>query len=805
MMRLPNPMPRMNLLPFMMLSCLLLVTVAPDSTAQLVNIPLTPDLANSSASGFGGNMANTTSDPFPYNPDAPTASLPGTDWNPATHFHGNGGNPTLYWSLDEILWTDGADLQFDFYGRTNCCPDRDNNYDIALLTGGPTGTVVHQVTGNNAPDAGNPANYLRTNLGAGLSPGQSFDTVRITGNNGNFTVAEIRMAANLTPTSIASFSATPATVPSNAPVIFTWEFNAAATAATIVPSSGDLASLIGNVLPQTNAGAGSTVLDPGPVETTTYQLTVTVDGEDSTALLTISVDNNPIISSFEADQTTITAGTDITLTWDVTNSNDLKINGSPLDPAVNSVVLSPLVSTIYTLEATNANGMASSSISISVQDIPDPDAQLETIPLTPDLVASSPSGFGGNLTNTTSDLFAYDPNDPFGTLPTTDWNPATHYHGPGSNPTLYWSFEELTWGSGSDLRFDFYGRTGCCPERDNNFDIALLTGGPNGTVVAEVLGNNAPDNDSNRLRINLGAVLAPGDRFDTLRITGNDGNFTIAEIRLAGLLRSESLVRITDVRFNGSTTELAISWESDPGYLYNIRGASEPADAGEPATWDLILENIEATPPENTSAIPIDPGADPFSLFVVERFPKPPVTILEENFDAGDPGWTAGFAAADLSKNTVWEMGDPALGGAPLTGPPTAFSGANCYGTNLIANYGIESEIWLRSTPFFLPSAPYADLTFRQWVDIDPFETGSPLDHGQVRVLAAADLSEIGAIDMNISGLDPVEWTEFSGEFPDSALGQEVILEFRFLSDNDGIFDQSGWYIDNVAVSAPAP
>ena len=793
----------MNLLPFMMLSCLLLVTVAPDSNAQLVNIPLTPDLANSSASGFGGNMANTTSDPFPYNPDAPTASLPGTDWNPATHFHGNGGNPTLYWSLDEILWTDGADLQFDFYGRTNCCPDRDNNYDIALLTGGPTGTVVHQVIGNNAPDAGNPANYLRTNLGAGLSPGQSFDTVRITGNNGFFTVAEIRMAANLTPTSIASFSATPATVPSNAPVIFTWEFNAAATAATIVPSSGDLASLIGNVLPQTDAGVGSVVLDPGPVETTTYKLTVTVDGEDSTALLTISVDNNPIISSFEADQTDIIAGSDLTLTWDASNFEELTLNDSPIDPGTTSITLQPLFSTTYTLEATNASGIISSTISISVRDIADPNAQLTSIPLTPDLLASSPSGFGGSMANTTSDPFAYNPNDPFGTLPTTIWSPATHYHGPGSNPTLYWTFEEITWGSGSDLRLDFYGRNGCCPDRDNNFEVALLEGGPNGRVVGEVLGNNAPDNDSNRLRINLGAVLTPGDSFDTVRIIGNNVNFTIAEVRLAGLIRSESPVKITDISFDSGESELSITWESALGYLYNIRGSTEPASAGAPATWELLLEGLEATPPMNTAALSIDPGATPFSLYVVERFPKPPVTLLAEDFEGGDPGWTTGFAPTDLSRNTAWEIGNPS--GGPLTGPANASSGTNCYGTNIGTNYGIESNTWLRSPAFVLPAVPFATLSFQQWVDIDPFETGSPLDHGQVWVLAASDLSEIGAIEMNISGLDPVEWTEFSGEFPEAALGQEVVLEFRFLSDNDGIFDQSGWYIDDVAVSAPSP
>ena len=794
-------------------------SLAPASDAQLVAIPLTPDLANSSlndpvtgASAHGSNLLNATSDPFAYDPDNPTANLPATQWSGATHYHGNGGNPTIYWTFDEIRWGDGSDLQFDFYGRTGCCPDRDNNYDVALLTGGATGTIVHEVSGNNAPDAGNPANYLRTDMGAGLAAGQSFDTIRIVGNNGNFTIAEVRLAGSIAPTSITSFSASPPTVPSDAPVTFTWQFDAAATAASVVPISGDLDSLVGELLPQTAAGSGSILLDPGPDETTTYQLTVTVDGEDSSAIITVTVDNNPIISSFEVDQDTITAGTDITLTWDASNFDDLRLNDSPVDPGITSMVVSPLVSMTYTLEATNANGNTSASVSISVQDVPDPNAQLVAIPLTPDLANSSvndpvtgASAHGSNLLNATNDPFAYDPDNPTANLPATNYSGATHYHGNGGNPTLYWTFDEILWGSGSDLRFDFYGRTGCCPDRDNNFEVALLTGGPDGAVVAEVLGNNAPDggNPANYLRINLGAVLTPGDRFDTIRIVGNNGNFTIAEVRLAGLLRTETLIKITDISFNSSTSELSISWESDLGFLYNIRGDSEPADAGDPATWGVILENIEATPPINTSVIPIDPGANPFSLFVVERFPKPPVTILAENFDDGDPGWTTAFASTDLSMNTVWELGNP--NGGPLTGPPNAFSGANCYGTNIGTNYGIGSNTWLRSPSFTLPAVPFANLSFRQWLDIDPFETGSPLDHGQVRVLAANDLSELGVIDMNISGLDPVEWTEFSGEFPAAALGQEVILEFRFLSDNDDIFDQSGWYIDDVAVSAPAP
>jgi len=168
--------------------------------AALTNISLTPDVANSTPSAHGGNLVNTTSDSFAYDPDNPTSSLPSTNWSGATHYHGPGaGNPTVYWGLEEITWGAGSDLQFDFYGRTGCCPDRDNNYAIALLTGGPDGTVVHEVSGNNAPDAGNPANYLRTDMGAGLAVGESFDTIRIQGNNGNFTIAEVRLAGSIVP------------------------------------------------------------------------------------------------------------------------------------------------------------------------------------------------------------------------------------------------------------------------------------------------------------------------------------------------------------------------------------------------------------------------------------------------------------------------------------------------------------------------------------------------------------------------------------------------------------------------------
>ncbi len=780
----------MTLLTPSMLACALMLSLAPGSDAQLVDIPLTPDVANSSPSAHGGNLAHTTSDLFAYDPDNPTAPMPATNWSGATHYHGSGGNPTLYWTFDEILWSDGSDLQFDFYGRTGCCPDRDNNYDIALLTGGPAGTVVQEVSGNNAPDGGNPANYLRSDLGAGLATGQRFDTIRIQGNNGNFTIAEVRLAASFAPTSIISFSATPATVPSDAPVTFTWEFEAAATAARIVPISGDLDSLIGDLLPQTAAGSGSTLLNPGPDETTTYQITVTVDGEDSSAIITVTVDNNPIISSFEVDQDTITAGTDITLTWDASNFDDLRLNDSPVDPDITSMVVSPLVSTTYTLEATNARGNTSASVSISVQDVPDPNAQLVAIPLTPDLNASSASGHGGNLAHTISDPFAYDPNNPTASLPATNWSGATHYHGNGGNPTLYWTFEEITWGSGSDLRFDFYGRTGCCPDRDNNFEVALLTGGPDGAVVAEVLGNNAPDggNPANYLRINLGAVLTPGDRFDTIRIVGNNGNFTIAEVRLAGLLRTETLVKITDISFNSATSGLSISWESTQGKLYDILVSP---DLSSPRTsWAELggAQDIAADPSgSNTLVIALPfPGEG----FVAVREKNPP-PLFSDDLETGAAGWTT--LVNDASGNTEWELGSPNGSTGPISG---ADDSANAWCTSL-GNYGANSDISLRTPVIDLTGAAAALLTFDAYRDADGFG-----DTASVRFLHSGNQTQLGAdvpIDMTVFDLD---YIAIEVPVPAAAIGEAVLIEFNFVS--EGSLDAfSGLCLDNVKVQIP--
>jgi hypothetical protein len=66
------------------------------------------------------------------------------------------------------------------------------------------------------------------------------------------------------------------------------------------------------------------------------------------------------------------------------------------------------------------------------------------------------------------------------------------------------------------------------------------------------------------------------------------------------------------------------------------------------------------------------------------------VTVFSDNFDGADQGWTSGVDAAG-DPATAWELGNPAGGAA--NGPTAANSPNNCYGTNIAADYGLDTDI----------------------------------------------------------------------------------------------------------------
>jgi len=81
----------------------------------------------------------------------------------------------------------------------------------------------------------------------------------------------------------------------------------------------------------------------------------------------IPVNNLPIINSFSADPTTITVGESSVLTWSITDANSVTINNG-----VGSVTFSgdtmvnPVMTTTYTLTATNSAGSVTAMITVTV-------------------------------------------------------------------------------------------------------------------------------------------------------------------------------------------------------------------------------------------------------------------------------------------------------------------------------------------------------------------------------------------------------------------------------------------------------
>lgn len=148
---------------------------------------------------------------------------------------------------------------------------------------------------------------------------------------------------------IASFAASAPAIPSGAGSTLTWQIEGADTW-TI------------------DHGVGSAPASPvtvTPLVTTTYTLTATNAWGTSTASVTITVGAAPVIASFSATPSHVSAGQSSTLAWVVTGATSLSIDQGVGSVAGTSVAVSPAHTTSYTLTATNAFGSVTASLTVT--------------------------------------------------------------------------------------------------------------------------------------------------------------------------------------------------------------------------------------------------------------------------------------------------------------------------------------------------------------------------------------------------------------------------------------------------------
>ena len=153
---------------------------------------------------------------------------------------------------------------------------------------------------------------------------------------------------------VADFAADEEVVGSGAPVVLSW---------TSDPANDTLAidNGVGDVL-------GVNMVTVNPTTTTTYTITGTRDGLTLERELTVLVDSTPLINAFDnTDSETLLEGQSATIRWDVFGESSVTINGTDVT-GEDTIEVTPIETTTYTLVATNQFGSETSELTITVLD-----------------------------------------------------------------------------------------------------------------------------------------------------------------------------------------------------------------------------------------------------------------------------------------------------------------------------------------------------------------------------------------------------------------------------------------------------
>ncbi len=233
---------------------------------------------------------------------------------------------------------------------------------------------------------------------------------------------------------------------------------------------------------------------------------------------------------------------------------------------------------------------------------------------------------------------------------------------------------------------------------------------------------------------------------------------------------------------------LVFKWKGFTDEVYSVVHSDDPAANPDPSVWPAWpgLQGLSAESPLNRHAVGRPPGSRRFFALVAE--PAPPV--FYDDLESGPGDWVA--IVNDPEGATNWELGTPAASTGPLTG---ADDSTNAWSTNL-GNYGPESDISLRSPVIDLTGIEAAVLSFAAYRDADVEG-----DRAEISFLDGQGLSPLGRIFELEMGTIDSDFVRQEIEVVPEALGQRIIIEFRFISDSTPDA-YSGLTVDNVMVSA---
>lgn len=185
---------------------------------------------------------------------------------------------------------------------------------------------------------------------------------------------------------ISSFSATPTTVASNQTVTLNWTVSYAAALSIVACNTQTY--IKGTTTCEQVAVNGTSATDQLGTSTTWFTLTATSlsdigTGQAASAEIMVTVIQAPTVT-LQASKTSIVTGGSSLLTWTDTNATQLTLLAVDANNPVgiqtdvtqdSNLLVSPTISTTYTLTATSASGysVASNSVTVTVSNCPSPE------------------------------------------------------------------------------------------------------------------------------------------------------------------------------------------------------------------------------------------------------------------------------------------------------------------------------------------------------------------------------------------------------------------------------------------------
>ena len=237
-----------------------------------------------------------------------------------------------------------------------------------------------------------------------------------------------------------------------------------------------------------------------------------------------------------------------------------------------------------------------------------------------------------------------------------------------------------------------------------------------------------------------------------------------------------------------SMTPLGAQWQfdflsPDPEGLHDLQSSVSLLSDSWASVPDVALENLKEG--LLRALVAREDVLEKFYRVVLQ----PPAPAFFDDMESGVGDWVVGLREGAAATATTWELGSPETIDSPVDG---AYSGSQCWATDLDAAYAPGALITLRSPVIDLTGVERPRLRFQYVVDSTEGVEGGRINFRDENggLLVESEFVFWGKTE---------GWQAFDRLMPVEARDRPIRIEFEFLSD-DLEPNGDGWLIDDVSV-----